>query len=163
MVRSSIKGPSIPLNDKITIANNYFDAEKTVDAYERVLNYFEGLQMGYTGKDPQAVEQIGKEIERYRSMDRSSLLKEPNGFIKFEDAVKYSFEDRLALWKDLFLRNKKWLEKGYVQKEINDFMDVLNGLFRKNGEKLNPSYSYERLEQLRATASKTQNTHKFFF
>ena len=163
MVRSSIKGPLVALNDKIATVNNYFDTERTVDAYERVLNYLEGLQMGYTGKDPRAVSQIGTEINRYRNMDTSSLLKEPSGFIKFEDASRYNFDDRLNLWKDLFLRNRKWLEKGYVQKEINDFMNVLNQLFQQNNEILPSAYSYEKLQQLRSNASTMKNTHKFFF
>lgn len=163
MVRTSIKGPSTSLEDKIKAVNDYFDSEKTIDAYERVLNYLEGLQMGYKGKDPKAVDQIAIWIDKYREMDTSEFLKEPNGFITFSDAVKYPFDDRYDLWKDLFIRNKKWLEKGYIQKEINDFMDVLYKLFQQNNEKLDKTYSYEKLEQLRSDAAKIENTHKFFF
>lgn len=163
MVRSHIKGPLVPLEDKIQQVNAYFDSENTIDAHERVLNYLEGLQMGYRGKDPDAVKRIQQEIEVYRSMFLGNLLKEPNGFITFADALKYSFEDRHALWKDLFRRNQKWLEKGYTQKEINDFMDVLQDIFKRNGETVDKLYSFDKLKQLRATAATTTNTHKFFF
>ena len=163
MVRSSIKGTAIPLAHKIIAVNDYFDSEKTKDARERVLNYLEGLQMGYTGKDPSAVKRIQIEIDNYRSKDPDVLMKEPNGFITFKDATAYSHEERFALWKDLFRRNQKWLEKGYVQKEINDFMDVLYQLFQKNHEKLGDAYSFQRLEQLRKEAAAKPNTHKFFF
>lgn len=163
MVRSSIKGTSIPLKDKISKANNYFNEEKTIDAWERVLNYFEGLQMGYRGKNEQAVGIIQKEIDKYREMDKNSLTKESNSFITFEDATRYSFEDRYDLWKDLFNRNKKWLEKGYHQKEINDFMDVLYRLFQQNNENLGSIYSFEKLQDLRDKAKDIDNTHKFFF
>ena len=163
MVRSRIKGPNTSLDDKIEAVNNYYNSEKTVDAYERVLNYLEGLQLGYKGKDQKAVNFINTVIMNYKTINTENLIKEPNGFITFEDASKYSFEERYNLWKDLFLRNKKWLEKGYIQKEINDFMDVLYQLFQQNKEKLGSSYSFEKLEQLRNNAAGKENTHKFFF
>ncbi|MFA5754284.1 MAG: hypothetical protein WC905_02955 [Patescibacteria group bacterium] len=163
IIRSNIKGPSISLHSKIKAVSDYFNSEKTIDAYERVLNYLEGLQMGYIGKNQKAVDQIEQEIYKYREMNTSEMLKEPNGFITFNDAIKYSFKDRYNLWKDLFIRNRKWLKNGYIQKEINDFMDILYRLFQQNQEIIDKSYSYETLEQLRMDASKKTNTHKFFF
>ena len=163
MVRAHIKGPQVPLEDKIKQVNAYFNAENTIDAHERVLNYLEGLQLGYTSKNPSAVKRIEKEIQAYRNTNTTILPKEPNGFITFAEALKYSFDDRHTLWKDLFRRNQKWLEKGYTQKEINDFMDVLQDIFTRNGESVDKLYSFDRLKQLRQTASKTTNTHKFFF
>jgi hypothetical protein len=163
MIRASIKGSDTPLKDKISIVNKYFNEEKTIDAYERVLNYLEGLQMGYRGKNDNAENSIQKEIDDYHSINTAELAKEPNSFITFEDAVKYSFKKRYNLWKDLFIRNKKWLERGYFQKEINDFMDILNQLFEQNEEKLDKAYSFEKLQQLRRKAETKENTHKFFF
>jgi hypothetical protein len=163
MVRSSIKGSNVPLEDKLDKVNAYFESERTKDAYERVLNYLEGLQMGYKGKDFNAVDRIETEITKFRGISPHTLPKESDGFINFRDAINYSFEDRYHLWKDLFNRNRKWLEKGYHQKEINDFMDVLNRIFVHNNESLSDAYSFERLEQLRHMASTKENTHKFFF
>ena len=163
MIRASIKGSDTTLEEKLAKVNSYFNEEKTIDAYERVLNYLEGLQMGYKGKDPDAVNIIQGEIDRYHSINTSELTKEQNGFITFEDATKYSFKDRYNLWRDLFIRNKKWLEKGYIQKEINDFMDILYRLFKQNNEELDRAYSYEKLQQLRKEAGTKENTHKFFF
>ena len=163
MIRASIKGSDTTLEEKLSKVNSYFNEEKTIDAYERVLNYLEGLQMGYKGKDPDAVNIIQNEIDQYRSINTAELTKEQNGFITFEDATKYSFKDRYNLWRDLFIRNKKWLEKGYIQKEINDFMDILYHLFKQNNEELDRAYSYEKLQQLRKEAGTKENTHKFFF
>lgn len=163
LLRLSLKGPSISMPNKIKYANRYFDSEKTIDAYERVLNYLEGLQMGYRYRNPDAANRIQQEIDRYCSMDTQSLLKEPNGFITFEDASEYSYTDRHNLWVDLFIRNKKWLERGYFQKEINDFMDVLYKLFTHRKETSTMFYSYEKLKQLRNEAKRKTNTHKFFF
>ena len=163
IVRSQIKGSSVLLDQKLKKVNDYFDSEKTIDAYERVLNYLEGLQLGYKGKVPDAVDLIQKEIDKYRQMNTDDLLKEPDGFITFKDASKYDFDTRYTLWKDLFLRNKKWLQNGYHQKEINDFMDVLNNLFQQNGEKLDAAYSWKKLQELRKEASTKENKHKFFF
>lgn len=163
MIRSKIKGPSVPLKDKIKTVREYFDSEKTKDAYERVLNYLEGLMLGYKGKNEDAVAQIAQEIMEYYKIDTNKLLKERDSFITFEDATKYSFEERYDLWKDLFIRNKKWLEKGYFQKEINDFMDVMYQLFKKNNENLDKAYSIERLEHLRKEAEGKENTHRYMF
>lgn len=163
MVRSKIKGSNTTLEDKIKAVNAYFGEERTKDAYERVLNYLEGLQLGYKGKNEDAVDTIETEIIKYRAINNANLPKETNGFINFEDATRYSFDERYNLWRDLFLRNEKWLQKGYFQKEINDFMDVLNKIFVKNEEKLKDRYSFERLEGLRKEAKEKENTHKFFF
>lgn len=163
IVRSSIKGPSVSLEEKINAVNTYFNSEKTKDAYERVLNWLEGLQLGYKGKPQDAVDKIEAEIKNYEAMNTASLLKSSDEFITFKDAIQYSFEDRYVLWKDLFNRNKKWLQKGYHQKEINDFMDVLNQLFVQNEEPLGRAYSFESLENLRGEAKSKINTHKFFF
>jgi len=163
IIRSNIKGAGVPLENKLKTVNSYFEEEQTQDAYERVLNYLEGLQMGYRGKNQEAVDRIDLETVKYRQMDPSTLTKETNSFISLQDAVAYSYEDRSRLWKDLFTRNKKWLEKGYIQKEINDFMDVLNKLFIQNNENMSKAYSYERLEALRKEAGTKENTHKFFF
>lgn len=163
MVRSKIKGSGTTLEDKINSVNQYFKQEKTKDAHERVLNYLEGLQLGYKGKNQEAVDKIETEIVKYRSIDKENLPKESNSFINFKEAINYSFDERYNLWRDLFMRNEKWLQKGYLQKEINDFMDVLHKIFVKNNETLKDRYSFERLEKLRADAKEKENTHKFFF
>ena len=163
MVRASVKGTKVPLESKLKTVNDYFNEEKTKDAHERVLNYLEGLQMGYRGKNQEAVDRIDTEIVKFRTINKDALLKEREGFISLEDATKYSFDDRHRLWKDLFTRNRKWLEKGYIQKEINDFMDVLYKLFEKNQEKVSDAYSNEKLKALRKDAGEKENTHSFFF
>ena len=79
--------------------------------------------------------------------------------------MKDYLKERLRLWKDLFNRNKKWLQKGYVHKEHNHFMDLLYDVFVENGEdqQLPPNYSFKELRKLREDAVGKENTHKFFF
>jgi hypothetical protein len=161
MVRSKIKGSSVPLNNKLKLVNNYFEEEKTIDAYERVLNYLEGLQMGYRAHDQKAVGIIDELIKKYKDMDTLKLKKEMNSFIDVSETQHYSYKERLDLWKDLFNRNKKWLQQGYTQKEINDFMDILYLSFAD--EHIQANYSMDKLENLRRRAQKLDNTHKFFF
>lgn len=161
MVRSKVKGSSVDLNNKLKLVNNYFEEEKTIDAYERVLNYLEGLQMGYRGRNQEAVDIIDKVIQNYRNMNIMSLKKEMNGFIDVSKTRQYPYKERLVLWKDLFNRNKKWLQKGYIQKEINDFMDVLYLSFAN--EHIPENYSMQSLNDLRSAAEKLDNTHRFFF
>lgn len=163
LLRVSIKGPEIPLNTKIDKVLNYFNEEYTQDAYERVLNYLEGLQMGYRGKDEKAVHIIQKYINEFNDIDPLELEKEKDSFITFEEAYKYPFDIRYELWKDLFKRNEKWLLNGYFQKEINDFMDILSGIFKSKSETLGDRYSSEYLSELRIKSKSKENTHKFFF
>jgi hypothetical protein len=164
IVRVSVKGPSTSLDDKLRIANEYFARNKTYDAWERVANWLEGLQMGYKAAgDTAAIERIAAELSRYNGIVPST--KEPQ--LSDDDVIarlkRYSPQQRLQLWRDLFDRNKKWLAKGYNHGEHNHFMDLMYQVFTAQKENIPSSVSKEKLDALRKSSATLQNTHKFFF
>ena len=161
IVRSKIKGSGVSVDDKLKYVEQYFNEEQSIDSYERVLNYLEGLSLGYKNKDNTTYNYILHFIEKFKKININNLRKETNDFITPEESVNYSYKERLDLWKDLFIRNKKWLEKGYNQKEINDFMDVLYTSFKN--ELIPSNYSYGKLLNLRSDADKMDNTHRFIY
>jgi len=163
ILRAKIKGPGYSLNEKLTAVEKYFREEQTIDAYERVLNFLEGLQKGYIGKNPKAAEIVESEISEWRHFDSTRMKKESSIIPTTDEILEYSFGERFLLWKDLFKRNQKWLEKGYNQKELNNFMDLLYKAFQDNKEDVGENYSYKKLQQLRKSAESIENTHKFFF
>lgn len=164
MVRAKVKGPSTNLDDKLRIVNSYFDQHQTVDAWERVVNWLEGLQMGYRSSgDTEAIERIAVEISNYNGRKPSAKEPELTRQGIFDGLKQYSYADRLQLWRDLFDRNKKWLVKGYNHSEHNEFMDVMYELFAARKEQIPTSVSKEKLDELRKNSASTTNTHKFFF
>ena len=67
--------------------------------------------------------------------------------------------------KERVIRNEKWLLKGYVQPEINEFMDLLAvSLTSKVSEYTKTlGLQIEELHAMREAAKTMKNTHKFFF
>lgn len=164
MIRVKIKGPTVPLDDKLRIARQYFDRHRTIDAWERVVNWLEGLSMGYRASgDTPAIERIAQEVSQYNGQKPNA--KEPaleRGAV-IQKLSQFTYQDRLLLWKDLFDRNKKWLMKGYNHQEHNDFTDALWYVFTVNHERVPEAIDMRKLVDLKKQASKIKNTHKFFF
>lgn len=167
VVRSKVKGSKTPLEEKLSIVSEYFDKFETLDALERVVNWLEGLALGYkAANNLNAIQRIKEEIISYEQLEKDLPKEElTTSDDNIEKMLNYSFEERYNLWTDLFKRNQKWLEKGYFQKEINSFMDNLYQTFILNDEenKIKSNYSFSKLEDLRLDAAVKPNTHNFFF
>tara|TARA_Y100000593_G_C4272762_1_gene318299 strand:- start:753 stop:1262 length:510 start_codon:yes stop_codon:yes gene_type:complete len=153
-VRVSVKGSKVELSDKISTTMNYLVSEKTIDAKERVLNWLEGLQMGYRKKNQEAVDIIDKQIAFVKQIGYD--LKEIDDIdIKEIDTKTLQF-----VYRDLAKRSEKWLVKGYIHKEQESFLDMINDeLVLRNCE----IAWAEKIKILREAAANMKNTHKFFF
>ena len=159
IVRSSIKGSKFGLNEKLIKVKDYFNGNKSVDRWERCVNWCEGLIMGYkAAKNFEAIDIILSEIDTYGSRDLYS--KENRDINNKELLVNYSYSERLILWKDMYNTNTKWLKKGYYHNECNVFMDCMIEVFNKNNEEI---WRYDKLIGFRNDSKKIDNTHKFFF
>jgi rhamnogalacturonyl hydrolase YesR len=165
IIRSQIKGPKTSLEDKLKSVKNYFDEKPSQERWERVVNFLEGLAMGYkAAKNQEAISRINQEIKIYG--DQEDFSKEnTDPKTQYSKLLSYPFEQRLTLWKDLFKTNKKWLEGGYFHKEANDFMDMLYSTFTELQEQkfIPDNYSHDKLISLRIDSKDKDNTHKFFF
>lgn len=166
MVRSKVKGQKIEFEDKIKIVKDFWDNNKSIDNKERIMNWLEGLSMGYVSSgNTKAINNINKELEFYKKenpQDKETTISDSD---EIEKIKRYDFKDRLILWKDLFKRNENWLEKGYHHNEHNHFMDLMWKVFEINKEtdKIPDNYNNIELYKLRKNAEGMENTHKFFF
>ncbi len=149
------------IDEKLEKVSHFFINNKTIDNKERVINWLEGLSMGYkASKNMDAILKIESEICRYEIIEVAD--KEINEISNSAQMKQYERVERKKLWDDLFDRNRKWLNKGYYQEEINLFMDNIYLSFSVLKDPV-IEYDYEVLLGLREAAKKMKNTHKFFF
>lgn len=165
VIRAKIKGSKVSLEDKIKSARRYYKATRTMDRWERVVNWLEGLERGYRGRNQENVERIRIEIDAFKHVKDSVKSVLPLDVEKQEILLqKVSISDLKVLWKDLFIRNKKWLQGGYVNKELNDFMNwIWNSRLKHNKEEISSTFSFDKLSDYRKKAKNKKVTHKFFF
>ena len=167
LLRSSIKGPKTSCVEKISKVLCYLSEEETVDSWERVYNFLEGLQRGYIGSgDLDKIDLINKELIILKEIKSSFVKKEDfDGLKEMAFLKKTAFVERYHLYKDLFGRSRSWLMKGYFHQEQESFIDILMNVFIHNDEEslIKDNFSYKKLKNLRERASLVENRHKFFF
>jgi len=163
ILRSSVKGK---FNDNLSLkfdkVRSYFEQTYSYDRWERCVNWLEGLEKGM--KDDCKKFLILEEINQYKSIKpikRESIIINQQK----NEIIKYDFQSRYILWKDLFLTNAKWLENGYFHKECNLFIDCLYSVFKNLNEihLIDTKYNLKNLIQLRCKCSGIPNKHQFFF
>jgi hypothetical protein len=133
--------------DKMEAAADYLLSHKDKATKERVLNYLEGLSLAYKGSERQNIVDLMsdfKELEVTSDNPKSS------------DFNKYDKKSLTALARDLWIRTKKWLDKGYRHEEQIEF---LRQLYTYVGD----SVSLDRLENAVEDSMEIPNTHKFMF
>lgn len=165
LLRSSIKGGNTSCQDKISKVLLYYNQEKTIDAWERVCNFLEGLQKGYaSSQDLDKIELIQTELDKLTT-DKVLIKEISNKEVELRLLLNSSFQDRYCLYKDLFKRSKTWLVRGYFHKEQESFIDLLIQSFNLKLESslIKDNYKYERLLKLRNDSQFIKNKHKFFF
>lgn len=145
---------------KLKIVNDFFINNLSIDNKERCLNWLEGLAMSYRKKNEGAIVLISQEVNTINSIVVDNKEQDYSEEDIINNISKYNTEDLVGLWKDLFKRNEKWLKKGYIHEEQNNFMDILFNAI--NSINLG-SCSYDKLLELRASAKTMKNTHNFFF
>lgn len=157
LTRMRAKDVSTP-QEKIDIVLDYLNKEKTSDAWERVYNWLEGLERGYRNNNADAVTLINS----YLSM----LQQAKNNYIKKQDKTigfTAGTPELVKLYKDLFVRNSKWLKKGYINTELNTYMDSIENEIKTRNEIASLGDYPNKLKQLRIDAQDKENTHKFLF
>ncbi len=171
LLRANIKGSKVSIEDKITRALAYFQETCSMDRYERVYNWLEGLEKGYAGHKTDNADKARALIKLAKSgMVLNYELTEKIGVLNRWDGDENlscdsaGVKELMVLWKDLFRTNERWLKKGYAHKECNDFMDwMLERRFFDIWRSAGDRYNKVRLDELRMACNKMENTHKFFF
>ena len=159
IVRASVKGPKTYVSEKLAHVTRFYDNNISKENWERVTNWLEGLVIAYKKNSRERV-WVDDVLSRFKRIqfDKLPSVESTNDF------TKYTFEQRLILWKDLALRTKVWAEKGYIHIEQTEFcVELWKSFSLKEQEKISPNYSIENFERIIASAKGKANTHIFLF
>lgn len=142
------------VEDKVATAMAYFNDDVNKHSYERVLNWLEGLHMGYRRSSKDACDYIDGVIAQVKATD---VVRSDDSDVSISSV---SDEDLMRLYKDLYTRGVKWLDKGYIHEEHEAFMDNIAFEISERGlkNKKHDVYLDKRLD-----AYSMENKHKFFF
>jgi hypothetical protein len=114
---------------------------------ERVLNYLQGLAIAYKGEDRANIEAAAKQLESLKVSEDNPLS------LNFS---KYDRKTLLNVARDLMVRTKKWLLKGYRHEEQIAFVKGILDYIGADDIR-------EELDRLIAYSRTIPNTHKFLF
>lgn len=141
------------VRDKVATALAYFEQDTNRHSYERVVNWLEGLHMGYRRSSKEACDYIDNVIEQVKAVE-VVLEGDTEVDIRTVDSALL-----LRVYKDLYARGWKWLEKGYVHEEHENFIDnVAFELKQRSVATKHDEYLDKRLD-----AYGMENTHKFLY
>lgn len=170
IVRSSVRIKKTLVKEKLQRVRDYFQQRKTYESFIRASNWSVGLLLGYkAAKNLKAIDTILVELEWYDSIEKENLfnedIKEVKDTLNFKKLLKYDFQSRYLLWKDLFKRTIHWVSSGYFHEDNMKFLEVLYRTFEKKKETsmIKKNFSYEKLHDLISCNSKRKNTYKFLY
>ena len=136
------------VDDKIRNVIRFYLENKNYHNWERIYNYLEGLDKGYSKILYYEHDRINYALNWLNS-NRSDNMNDSD--ILFSDVdVKILID----LYKDLYKRNQKWLDKNYRNVELNDYLEKLFDFLNSKGIELMKNFN------IHPTGI---NTHKFFF
>lgn len=147
MVRVSLKDFK-DNRDKIAKALEYLDKEPTFQTYVRVVNYLEGLALGYKNPNPEAYKHINEVVAKYHQLEDQYKWADDDGE---RSQYVWTRKQLMKCYKDNMKRYTNYASKGYFHKEIYDFCK---------------SFSFaeiELIESFKEEALSKNNTHHFFF
>lgn len=145
------------ISEKLDFAMNFLKAHSTQLNKDRVLNWAEGLRIALREDFNRAqVTLFKKDVSNYTPHNIGDLIRQPNK----EDFNKYTQQDRYNLFKDLLVRAKKWLSKGYINDEFDVFMKAL---IESLSDYAKAKDSLEAYRVLRERAAFLPNTYKWVF
>lgn len=122
-----VKNRKVSLEDKLNNVISFLCKYPSEENKERVLNYLKGLELGYKNIEDRA---------RVRSI--YNLLKDKKCKDKDIDIPINEIDTKqlLYLYKDLYNRNKRWLDNNYRNDDLNEFLDVLYNELTNRNEKV---------------------------
>lgn len=134
--------------DKMAKALEYLEKEPTFQTYVRVINYLEGLALGYKNPNPKAYAHINDVVAKYKERESVYAWSDDDGV-----RTQYNWTNKqlIKCYKDNMKRYTNYASKGYFHKEIYDFCK---------------SFSFadiELIEKFKTEAESKENTHHFFF
>lgn len=153
------------ISSKINYVLEFYSNYKTLDNHERILNWLEGLAMGYKNPHDKA-KVLGTKV----LFDTDHAIKEP--FLNpdqiqeytFKEAEKYNHVLIKDCFNDNFIRFRKWASEGYIHEELYEFTyGLLRYLIKHKVPIGRTNITLEMMADMHLHGSITQNTYKFKF
>jgi hypothetical protein len=143
------------IDTKIFIIKKYFRTYPSLNDKDRVLNWIDGSIIGY--KDITSKRKLG---DFKIQIENTEVLP-----IDFSDShfAEYNEKTLIELVKDLYKRNKKWADKGYIHKSQVEFLTKLYNFLEECGIVLPSAFNKATFEQDTKIGSSIPNTHKFLY
>ena len=159
IARSKVKSIK-SIGEKLSFILDFFVERNILSNKERILNWLKGLRVSCKDKDNKLFEEFLVTINNY-SVTEGDFT---NRTFDRDDFIYYSNESILYLFKDLLVRAKKWLSKGYINEEFNEF---ILGIISYLDSTLIVSKDYNKMRKayldLLEIAKTLPNTYKWVF
>lgn len=152
------------VDSKLNYVLNFYKAHKTLDNHERIMNWIEGLAMGYKDLSTKA------KINSYKELFDKSTIKEP--IINVDKIQDQAYKDSKLYnqilikecFNDNYNRFKKWASEGYIHEELYEFTyGLLRYLIKHKVPIGRTNITLEMMADMHLHGSITQNTYKFKF
>lgn len=165
IVRTSVKGKKVSLEEKLSKVWNYFQTYKTYEAWARSVNWLNGLLLGYKASgDIEAMDKVQTAFDQYG--DGEGLPNELFSVaIQTQNVLKHSFEDRFTLYKDLFKYEKNFTSRRYRHNDLEKLVNLLWHVFRakKELDKIPAKLNFDEVVRFRKEYKSGTSKQKFFF
>ena len=152
------------VDSKLNYVLNFYKAHKTLDNHERIMNWIEGLAMGYRDLSTKA------KINSYKELFDKSTIKEP--IIKvdqiqdqvYKDSKLYNSIVIKECFNDNYNRFKKWASEGYIHEELYEFTyGLLKYLTEHNVSTGRNRITLADMAKLHLDGTMAPNKYKFKF
>lgn len=147
------------IEEKIKFVSKFYKKYKSQANKERILNWIDGLIIvkSLSSNDKKLLTNYMHELEDSKpaSDDKNSRSAKEQNF------SKYSNDELELLFNDLFVRAKKWLSAGYINKEFDTFMKELKNNIEPSSDRMQATLN--KYDDLRERAKFLPNTHKWIY
>ena len=153
------------ISAKINYVLEFYSHHKTLDNHERILNWLEGLAMGYKNPHDKA-KILGTKV----LFDTDKAIKEPHLTPEqiqehvFKEAEHYNPVLIKDCFNDNYTRFKKWASEGYIHEELYEFTyGLLRYLTKHKISTGRNNVTLDDMANMHLNGSMAPNTYKFKF
>lgn len=147
------------ISAKIDFVKSFYETYPTDTNKERILNWLDGLLIvkSLNIQDKFFLENYAQELK----VTNPTIKGINSRKAKDQNFSKYPNTDLELLFSDLFIRAKKWLGSGYINKEFDEFMVELMNNIEPSSPKIETQLN--QYKELKERAKFLPNTHKWIY
>jgi hypothetical protein len=150
---------------KINYVLEFYKKHNTIDNHERIINWLEGLAMGYKNPHDKAMI-LGTKVLFEPAKTKEKIINDPEEIQKlaYDGAKNYNPVFVKECFMDNFARFKKWSSEGYIHEELFQFTyGLLKYLVDHKIPMLRNKTTLEDLANMHLNGTIAPNNYKFKF